>query len=205
MTTFYLIRHGEKDTIAEMLTGQMPGVHLTPAGKVHANRIARHLAREPIEQIFSSPLGRAMETAEPLARDKRVEIQSGVDFGEIDFGAWSGKTFRQLEGDPAWRAFNQFRSGARIPGGESIVGVQARFVGELLRLHAQFPEQGIAVVSHADPIKLAIGYFLGMPIDFFERLEISVGSISVLMLAPWGARLLRLNEVPSAGPDECTP
>ena len=78
--------------------------------------------------------------------------------------------------------------------------VQHRFVAELLRLRDEFPGDAFAIVSHADPTKVALACFLGMPLDFYDRLEVSLGSISVLTLDGWGAKVLRLNEVPRSEP-----
>lgn len=196
MTTFYLIRHAERDTVSDLLPGRAPGIRLTERGRRQAERIAHHLEREPIHHVYSSPLERAVETAAPLARDRQVAVQLAPAFSEIDFGCWTGKRVSELLADPQWRHFNHFRSGTRIPGGETALEVQHRFVHELLRLRDVQPDMGIACVSHCDPIRLALTYLLGMALDSFDRLEIAVGSITVLGLADWGARLLRLNDVP---------
>jgi broad specificity phosphatase PhoE len=197
MTTFHLIRHGERDTPPGFLPGHAPGIRLTAEGRAQAERIARRLAAEKIDQIFTSPLERTVESATPLARLQQLTPQPAPAFIELDFGHWTGKRTDELKGDPRWEHFNRFRSGTRMPEGESAFEVQARFVGELLRLRDAFPGQSIACFSHADPIRLALAYFIGMPIDCGERLEIRTGSISTLLLADWGARLTRLNEVPA--------
>jgi probable phosphoglycerate mutase len=68
----------------------------------------------------------------------------------------------------------------------------------MLRLRDAFPEQHVALVSHADPIKTALACFLGAPLDLYDRIEISLGSISVVALHDWGAKILRINDVPSS-------
>jgi probable phosphoglycerate mutase len=196
MTTFYLIRHAERDTVADLLPGRSAGVRLTDRGRRQAEHLVGHLKEEPIHQIFSSPLERALETATPLARERQLSVQVVTAFNEMDFGAWTGRRVAELLADPVWRHFNHFRSGIRVPGGEAAPDVQQRFVSELLRLREAHPEQGLACFSHADPIRLAVTYFLGMPIDLFDRIEIAPASVTILAIADWGARLLRLNDVP---------
>jgi probable phosphoglycerate mutase len=201
VTTFYLIRHAERTGDQGSLTGRGAGFHLSATGRVQAERLARHLAHEPIGHVFSSPLERTRETAEPLAKHHRLRVELCPAIGEIDAGAWTGRTFRELDAsDPHWQQFNRFRGGTRIPRGEAMVDVQARFVGEMLRLRAAFPGEGVALVSHADPIKIAIASFIGSPLDFHDRIEIGLGSVSVLALSEWGAKLLRLNDTPRAEP-----
>ncbi len=196
MTTFYLIRHAERDTAADFLPGRAAGIRLTPRGRRQAEALVDHLKSEPIHHLYSSPLERALDTAGPLARDRHLPVQTATALTEIDFGVWTGKRVSELLADGRWRHFNQFRSGTRIPGGETALEVQHRFVHELLRLRDTHPEQGVVCVSHADPIRVALTYFLGMPIDLFDRFEIAPGSLTVLTLAEWGARVLKLNDVP---------
>lgn len=196
MTTFHLIRHGERNTPAGVLPGRTAGVRLTEEGSVQADRIARWFAAEPLDRILSSPLERAQATAAPLAKAKAISVETSDAFLEVDYGEWTGRSTTELAPQPAWKNYNQFRSGTRIPGGEAAFEIQARFVGELLRLRDAYPEQRIACVTHADPIRLSLTYFLGAPLDLFDRIEIDVGSISTVQLAPWGVRVLRVNEVP---------
>jgi probable phosphoglycerate mutase len=138
---------------------------------------------------------RARETAAPLAQTVWSDLGVCAAINEIDSGAWTGRTFSDLDAnEEQWRRFNRFRSATPIPGGEWMVEVQARFVGEMLRLHERFPDERIALVSHAGPIKLALAYFLGVPVDFYDRIEVGLASVSVVALAPWGAKILRLND-----------
>lgn len=196
MTHFYLIRHAERDTPPDFLPGRAPGIHLTERGRRQAERIAARFESTRVDRVFSSPLERAMETAAPLAGRQHLPVGIAEGFTEMDFGRWTGKRVPELAADETWVRFNQFRSGTRIPGGETALEVQHRFVAELLRLRALHPGQSIACVSHADPIRLGLVYFLGMPLDHFDRLEIAPASVTELGLAEWGVRLLGLNEVP---------
>jgi probable phosphoglycerate mutase len=196
VTTFFLVRHAERDTGPDLLPGRAAGIRLTERGRGQAERVSVVLAARGIDGIVSSPLERALETADPLAKATglRVEIASG--FNEFDFGAWTGRRASELDRDPLWRQFNCLRSMTRTPGGEVAGEVQARFVAELLRLHDANPDGRVACFSHADPIRFALVHFLGAPLDFFDRIEIDLGSITTLTIAGWGTRVVRLNEVP---------
>ena len=200
MTTFFLIRHGEKDADEQLMVGRTSGIHLTARGLRQAETIAEALCSCPIQLVLSSPLERARETAEPLAQRKGVEVEVSEALHEFGFGLWTGKSQCELATMPGWREFNEFRSGTRPPGGESMLEVQSRFVGGMLRLRTEFPQGSIALVSHGDPIRAAICHFLGMPLDLFGRIEISIGSISVMTLSGSGAQLVAMNRVPCADP-----
>ena len=194
MATFLLIRHADNDFVGSgKIAGRAPGVHLNSKGRGQAGRLAEQLAGAGIAVILSSPLERALETAAPLARRIGVEIEVSEAFSEIDCGEWTGRQFDDLRGNPRWRAYDSFRSGTRIPGGELAVEVQLRTVTEMERLRGLHPERVIAVFSHGDPIKSALAYYAGVPIDLYKRFEISTASVTTIELNAWGPRILGVN------------
>lgn len=193
MTTFYLVRHAEKDGNPGLLSGRKPGVGLTEAGRRQAAAIADVLADEPIRKVLSSPLERARLTAAAAAERLGLGVELSDAIGDLDYGAWTGRTAESLQDDEPWRRFHAFRSGHRIPGGELLLEAQARFVGEMLRLRDDFPESGVALFSHADPIKLAIAHFAGVPLDLFSRLDVDAASLSVVTLDHREARIRCVN------------
>lgn len=91
MAIFLLIRHGENDWVGKKLAGRLPGVHLNKNGLTQAEELASSLRNLPIKAIYSSPLERAMETAQPLAEAKALEINICENLSEINFGNWQGK------------------------------------------------------------------------------------------------------------------
>lgn len=192
MTRFYLVRHGSNDWLGRGIAGRQSGVHLNDQGRAEAAWAARTLTSEKIDHLVSSPLERALETAEPLARALNLQIEIDQSVQEIDFGDWSGRTLAELEPDEHWQRFHHFRTLTRPPNGETMIELQQRFIGTIERLRSQ-PARRIAIFSHADPIRACLCYFLGMPLDFFNRLEISPGSISVLQIDQSRSELLGLN------------
>jgi probable phosphoglycerate mutase len=193
MTTFFLIRHASCSGLGRMLWGRTPGICLNEKGKLQARRLAERFQWISLPAIYSSPLERAVETAETIARTMKLEVRKNHAFDEIHFGDWTGKAFEALSGDERWRQFNTQRSTATIPGGESFLNVQSRVVTELNELSTQHGNERVAIVSHADVIKAAVGYFTATPIDLLHRIEISPCSVSVLALDRDDARLLTIN------------
>jgi probable phosphoglycerate mutase len=90
-----------------------------------------------------------------------------------------------------------YPSGTRFPNGESLGEAQMRIVQAIDGLRAQHPKQIIAVFSHADLIKLAIAYYIGMHIDLFQRLTINPCSLTALAFERMGPRLLAFNDTGS--------
>jgi probable phosphoglycerate mutase len=194
VTRLFLIRHAHHDYIGRAIAGWLPGVGLSAQGREQAAALPGRLARCGITALYSSPLERAVETAAPLAErwGLRTEIREGLR--EIDFGEWSGRSMAALGADPAWRQYVEHRSTTRAPAGELMLETQARMVAELERIRAAHPDAAIAVVSHCDVIRAAVLYYAGMPLDFYQRLEIRPASVSVLGFGENSPQILRLND-----------
>jgi probable phosphoglycerate mutase len=193
MTRFYLVRHAEKDGPASLLSGRAPGLGLTPAGRTAARRLADALASEPIGRVLSSPLARARETAEPTAERLGLTLEISTALTDIDYGEWTDRTAESLVDSPAWRRHHRFRSGVRIPGGELLPDVQARFVDELLRVRDEIPAGAVAIFGHGDPIRLALAWLAGAPLDLFERFEVDYASVTTVTLTDSGVCIHEVN------------
>ena len=195
-TLFHLVRHGQYGLIDRALGGRAPGHGLSPAGHEEAERVAGAMRARPVAAVVSSPVQRAAETAASIAAALDLAVQVDPALTEIDCGEWTGVTFEALRDRPAWRRWNRFRSSAAIPGGESMLAVQARTVAALERLHAVHGNAELVVVSHADVIKAALLHVLGAPLDHVGRLEIGPGSRSVVAWHDETARVLAVNLPP---------
>jgi probable phosphomutase (TIGR03848 family) len=194
MTTFLLIRHATTDSVGLRLSGRMAGVLLNEEGRVQAQQLAGRLADLPLAAIYSSPLERARETAGPLAVAHQLEAVLWEDFWEIDCGAWTNGAIADLARQPPFQRFNSFRSGTRIPGGETMLEAQVRVVTGLEKLRRQHPQETVAVISHGDLIKAAVAYYAGIHLDMFQRIEISPASVSVIAIDDDTARILLVND-----------
>jgi probable phosphoglycerate mutase len=195
MPTILLIRHGENDYVKKKrLAGRLPGVRLNERGKEQAQELAQALKKLPIKAVYSSPLERSTETAHPIAKIHRLRVEKRTNLIETDLGDWQGKIVTQLGRNKQWRMLQENPARFRFPGGEWMVEQQARLVAEIETLCARHkPKDYIAVVGHADPIKLIIAHFVGLPLDLFQRLAVETASVSTLVINKRGARLLSLN------------
>jgi len=210
MTDVLLIRHATNDWVGDRLAGWIPGVHLNEPGQAQAAALAERLAAWPLSAIYSSPLERAVETAQAVAQRRdglEVVIEDGV--GESRYGDWTGQAIKELAKTPEWLQV-QFTPGlARFPNGESLGEMQARAVAAVERLRRLHPSGVVAIFSHADVIKALAAYYAGIPFDLFQRLVIDTASVTWIRFTPHGPRLLRLNDTgnleppkPETGSDE---
>ena len=181
-TTVLLVRHGATATTGTVLPGRAPGLHLAERGVAQAEAVSvrlAELARKP-SALYVSPLERARETAAPIARALRLRPVVEKGLLECDFGTWTGKRLSALRRRSDWRAVLHAPSTFRFPEGESFAEMQLRIWSTLERLARQHRNRTIVVVSHADPIKAAVTYAQGVPLDLFQRTVVSTCSVSAI-------------------------
>jgi probable phosphoglycerate mutase len=197
MTAIYLIRHGENDFVGKRLAGRLPGVHLNARGQEQAQALAEELSGIPLKAVYASPLERTAETAAPIAERHGLPVITRQGLLEVDIGSWQGKTLKSLQKRKLWRMVQHAPSRTRFPGGESFLEAQSRVVHEIEELRGSHPgaKDVFTCVAHADLIKLAIAYYIGLPIDLFQRLVVAPASICVLAFHGPMVKLVRLNDI----------
>ncbi|MBI3174755.1 MAG: histidine phosphatase family protein [Chloroflexi bacterium] len=198
MPLLLLIRHGENEyTKTGKFAGRTPGVHLNEKGQGQAQALGEAFKEVPLKAIYSSPLERAMETATPIASARKLEIIQTSGLLESDVGKWQGQSVRRVALSKVWKIVQNAPSRAGHPGGETFQQVQTRIATTLNEICAKYkPRDIVACVFHADPIKLAVAYYLGLPLDYFQRLACDTGSVTALHITDIGAYLLKFNQRP---------
>jgi probable phosphomutase (TIGR03848 family) len=197
MATILLIRHGENSMVGKRLAGRLPEVHLNEKGRQQAQQLAQALAKAPIKAIYSSPLERAVETAEPLAQLLELPVQIAPGIIELAYGDWEGKTLKQLSRLKLWKVVQDQPSEMRFPKGESFVEVQNRAVAEIERINAAHEEKDmVACFSHGDIIRLLVAHYLAVPLNEFQRIASSTASISAIFIGKKGRpHVMHVNQV----------
>ena len=98
MLTVLLTRHGHTDrSEPEQYLGQRMHATLTDRGRADAESLARRLEGVAIDRIISSPLGRAVETAQILAARTHAPVETDERLTELDYGAWEGLTVEEID------------------------------------------------------------------------------------------------------------
>lgn len=201
MPLLLLIRHGENDyTKTHKLAGRLPKVHLNEHGQKQAQALGEALIGVPIKAIYSSPLERASETAAPIADNLGLTVHHENGLLETNVGDWQGKSLKRLYLYKHWKVVQRVPSRAQFPNGETFYECQNRVVKAIDSILARHkPKDIVACVFHADPIKLAVAHYIGLPLDQFQRLGCDTGSLTALAIGEMGASLLKLNQRPPFG------
>lgn len=177
----------------------MPDIRLGETGHAEASRVAARLGSEPIVAVYSSPLERARETAEPVAAALGLPLLISDALNEIDCGDWTGRTFDELHRDERWHGWNRSRTAGQAPGGESMRAVQDRVASCLQGWREEHRGAAVVGVSHADVVKALVCRVLDLSLDRYDRFDVDPASITTVVVWEGGGKLLTLNEVPRAG------
>ena len=198
MTVFYLVRHGVTSHTGHKLSGWMPDIHLTDAGRRQAEAAAESLSKAPFKAVYASPITRCAETARIIASRHRLRVRTRDDLGEVEYGSWTNKSLKVVARTKLWSKVQRWPAGARFPEGESFVEVQTRAVEAIEDLRTKHRKDQICVVSHGDVIRLLAAHYMGIHLDLFQRIVVSPGSITVLSVGDSGPGMFALNAPPGS-------
>lgn len=193
-TIIMLVRHGRTPTTGQVLPGRAPGLNLSEQGRDQAQAVAERLAGVPVAAVYTSPMERTRQTAEPTERATGLTATVDQDLIECDFGDWTGRKLTELMKLPEWSAVQRTPSSFRFPNGESFSHMQARMVDAVDRVREAHPGQVVVCFSHADPLKAVLAHALGSHLDQFQRIVVDPCSVSVIAYHPGQApQVLRVN------------
>lgn len=194
MALLLLIRHALTQTTGRRLSGRTPGIHLSDEGQGQAEQLARRLDPVPLAAVYASPLERCLETAQAIAVPRAMTVGIVPELAEVDYGRWTGRSMAQLVRTALWKKVQQAPSLVTFPEGEGLIDAQRRSVAALEEVAARHPRATVAVVSHADVIRLVLAHYAGLHIDLFQRLIVSPASVSAIALGDRIPRIVRVND-----------
>jgi len=194
-TRLILLRHGRTEHTVDRRFSGSGGADpsLDDTGRAQAAVAADWLkSRGDVAAVLTSPLARARETAQAVADAVGLAAETEDGLRETDFGAWEGHTFAEVQQQwpdqlDAWLA----STAAAPPEGESFDDVAARVRrarDRVVRLH---PGRTVVAVTHVTPIKLLVCAALQAPVSSVFRMEVAVGSLSILEWYADGGTSLR--------------
>jgi broad specificity phosphatase PhoE len=192
-----LMRHGETPWNREgRVMGRNP-IELSERGRSQVEGAILVAQSLKPDLIVTSPLVRARQTAEIIARGLAgVEIVEDSQISEVSYGRWEGMTYHDLIEDPHYAVYRESPVEYPTPGGETIPQVQTRGVEAIHRAIATYPGQRLIFVSHGDIIRTVLCYFLGLELKFFHRLRIDNAALSGIQISGNFAEVKFMNMLP---------
>jgi probable phosphoglycerate mutase len=193
-TTVFFVRHAPHVHQGRRYVARTPDIDLAERAGPILERLSQRLSAERLDAVYCSPIRRARLTAEAVAGAYGLTPQTDPAFLELDFGDWTGRDEAEMEHVAEFQAWNRSKSTTAPPGGESALDMQARMVRGVEQVRRRHGDGRIAIVSHGDPIKGAIAFYLGLSVERIAAFEVEPGSVSCMVIGDWGAKLLFLNE-----------
>lgn len=198
-----LVRHGETYwNEVGLVQGGDSDIELNDTGLEQARKLAAFLKNEPIIAILSSPLRRAIATAEVIASHHQLSVEIEQGLKELKVGDLEGLALSNLRTTFSQFLLQWWRDGEamKLPNGESLVELQQRawnVIEHLLERHKISPEHNkdstAVVVSHYFVTLAIILKALNLPLDYFIKFKVDLGGLSILEFRDYGARLVKFN------------
>lgn len=194
-TRIVVIRHGETEwNNGGIVQGQLDSP-LTALGRMQAQAVARRLKNERLDLLYSSDLGRAMETAQPIADATGHTIHLEPRIREKHFGVLQGLSREQFAAKDAEASAAFLRNDPDyvLPGGESTRGFLHRVTSAYHDLAAKHRGQTIVTVSHGGVVAMLFRAACGVPLTAGRKFSLYNASYNVftiegdaLQIETWG-------------------
>lgn len=192
-----LVRHGETQHNAEGRVLGRGGPGLNQRGRNQAAAAARALSSKTVAAIYSSPLPRALETAERISLELGLPVQTEESLAEIDAGKLEGLTSEEMRAQyPELMAmWGRDPGSVQMPDGESLGQLQERVWQVAQTLLGRHLEDSVVVVSHNFPIETLVCRVLELPLAGIRRMRVDLGSLSTVDMREDRRRLVHLNDI----------
>jgi len=173
MTRVYLVRHGTTDWNKEEIFRGRLDCKLNETGQAEAHALAEYFRDIRLQAITSSPLSRAMETAQAVAEAKALQVVPHPEFIDIDFGEWQGLPLKEVREKYAelYRLWRERPEAIHFPGGENLARVRARAWEGLQKVIRENPDKTALILSHRVVTKVLICAVLGLDDSHFWHIQ----------------------------------
>jgi broad specificity phosphatase PhoE len=173
MLEILIIRHGETAwNTAEIFRGRVP-VELSELGLQQAEKLSSYLSPKKIKAVYCSPLQRALQTAEAVARRQQVTAQPLDDLTDLDFGQWEGVSVQEVKIKYAeiYRLWLERPDLAQVPGGESLQEARKRSLSAMDKIITENKEGSVAIITHRVITKVLACALLGLDESHFWNID----------------------------------
>ncbi len=179
-THFILVRHGQTEWNKNERFRGRADIPLNETGLAQAQQVAARLIGEKIDAIYSSPLRRALRTAQPIAENHRLAVQPLDGLNDVDEGALEGLTIEEARQDFPKVVDDWLNAPGHVkfPKGESLKTVRIRVEKTLTDLAALHPDQTLVLVSHRVTSGVILCHVIGLDLDSYWNIELDNASMS---------------------------
>ncbi len=179
MADIILVRHGETEwNVAEIFRGRID-IELNETGIKQAELLAEYLSHLKIDAIFSSPLKRALQTAEIMAGCHQLDVNIAPGLTDFNYGKWQGLSHQEVKDKykELYEGWINRPDNVKMPSGESLSSVRKRAMEVVTKVIAML-EKTVVLVSHRVVNKVLICALLGLDNSHFWKIKQDTGGIT---------------------------
>ena len=196
MTSVYLVRHGQTAWNKEEIFRGRTDVPLDETGLKQAELAAEYFKGMEIDAIYSSPLSRALQTAQKIAQFHNLKVQPLSGIIDMSFGDWEGRPHQEIreKDSKTYRQWVEEPHLVRLPGGEGLDDVRGRAMAALKEVIRNHPEKTLILVSHRVICKVLICAILGLDNSHFWQITQDTTAINLIQYRKGNSILSLMNE-----------
>jgi alpha-ribazole phosphatase len=179
MTELILVRHGETEwNIGNIFRGRSD-IELNETGLRQAELLAEYLSSTKIDAVYSSPLKRALKTAEILASYHNLQVNIAPGLTDFNFGKWQGLSHQEVKDSypELYAKWINHPDQVKMPEGESLDDVKKRAMKVVTQVTTKH-EGSVVLVSHRVVNKVLICTLLGLDNSHFWNIKLDIGGIT---------------------------
>ena len=194
--TFYIVRHGQTNWNILGKTQGHGNSDLTPKGENQALELSKAIKEYPIDYIYSSDLGRALQTAEIIGSTIGVDIIQTPSLREMGFGDWEGLLIEEIKKDHA-KTYETWRNQphlVNIPNGETLHIIKDRVDAFIKELNEKYDNKHILLVSHSVTVRVMLLSFLNSGVENIYRIKQDNTALNIVEYRDYGPVVIKMND-----------
>ena len=194
--TFYIVRHGQTNWNILGKTQGHGNSDLTAKGIEQATELAESIVNYPIDYIYSSDLGRAVQTAQILGDKLNIKVEETEALREMGFGEWEGLLIDEIKSNYAsvyttWRNEPHL---AQIPGGETLHLIKDRVDSFIQSLNEKYDNKHILLVTHSVTVRVMLLAFLNSGMENIYRIKQDNTALNIVEYRDYGPVVIKMND-----------
>lgn len=196
MNTYYLVRHGQTEWNTQGRTQGHGNSKLTELGKSQALNLAKALEKYPIDLVYCSDLGRAVETAQIISQKLGVDYIETSSLREMGFGIWEGMELKMIEKKYS-DMFSLWRNQPdllEVPGGEKLIDIKNRQDALIEKLNEEYQDKHILLVSHSVTVRVMLLSFLESSLKNLYRIKQDNTALNIVEYRNYGPVIIKMND-----------
>jgi probable phosphoglycerate mutase len=194
--TFYIVRHGQTNWNLEGKTQGHGDSSLTELGRMQAKNLSEKMSKFNIDLIYSSDLGRAVETAQIIGKKLNLDVIKTPLLREMGFGVWEGLVHEKIKENyldifTTWRNEPHL---AKIPNGETLQIIKDRLDEFFKEINETYDNKHILLVSHSITVKVMLLSFLNSGLENIYRISQDNTALNIVQYRDYGPVILKMND-----------